>query len=94
MPTTEGGESKLKRVAVVVTHGVGEAEPGQCTVSLVHALAGAGRRGGEAAEVLLLPDGTRFQPRFSDDGGAESHCRSVRPSRYYCDMPPLKIMHV
>ena len=52
-------ERKLERIAVVVTHGVGEAEPGQCTASLVQVL---GREPGvvveQAAEVLLLPDGT------------------------------------
>ena len=52
-------EQKLERIAVIVTHGVGEAAPGQSTASLVHVL---GDEPGvvleEAAEVLLLRDRT------------------------------------
>lgn len=73
MPTTESGEGKLKRVAVVVTHGVGEAEPGQCTGTLVRAL---GREPGvaveQAAEVLLLPD-DKDPTKTSDAEGQQSH---------------------
>jgi len=57
MPSAGALESKFANIAVVVTHGVGEAEPGECSSALVRAL---GKEPGvaveEAAEVMLLPD--------------------------------------
>lgn len=57
MSSSESQGQSPERIAVIVTHGVGEAEPGECVATLVRVLGEqAGVKTEEAAEVLSLSD--------------------------------------
>ena len=79
MPSLGMSDAKLERIAVIVTHGVGEAEPGQCTASLVQALGKEPSVVVEpAAEVLLLPDGPRLDGPSSDESEERAAANTVQ----------------
>lgn len=73
MSAAEASDVKPERVAIIVTHGVGEAEPGQCMASLVQTLSNEpGVEVSRAAEVLLLPDRPRSDRTAEEKGPASS----------------------
>ena len=70
MSAAEASNAKLERIAIVVIHGVGEAEPGQCTASVVQTLSNEpGVVVDPVAEVLLLPDEPRSTATTTDESG-------------------------
>ena len=80
MPSIGDPDRESERVAIVVIHGVGQAEPGECSASLVRAL---GEQPGvvveEAAELLLLPD-EKPQGKEPNGEGQESQTDNPRPT--------------
>src|SRR5262245_51991398 len=80
MPSTGDSDSEPEHVAIVVIHGVGQAEPGECTASLVRALSEQpGVMVEDAAELLLLPD-EKTPINGSNGEGQKSHTDKSGPT--------------